>query len=479
MISEIEKRTKVLDVNSRYFGLETLVLMENAGRGAAEEISRRYGSGKRIGVFCGLGNNGGDGFVIARHLMDKNDVTLFLLGDSERINTEEAKKNWRILEKTNLKKVIIRDSTALSGHDFNGFDIIVDGMLGTGVAGELREPFRSCVREVNESRARKVSVDIPTGFGAALSVKSELTLSFDFPKTEGAEVLTLGIPLDIENSIGPGDVKILKGRKADAHKGQAGRVMIIGGSSFFRGALEYAGRAAAKIADLVYHCCPRPCLGTVERIPDFLGECLDCDFLAETHLPEIIRRIKEYHCDSILIGPGLGLGPGVGIRDETKKLVIGLVKDLKEMKIVIDADGLNAIVDDLNILGENVVLTPHRGEFRRLSGQEPTAETVTRFARKYHCMVTLKAPVDIVSNGARTKFNFTGNPGMATGGTGDILSGTIAGLACTNDLLEASLASVFLTGLAGDLVQKERGNYFTATDVLEKLPTAFKWADEF
>ena len=479
MTSEIEKRTKVLDVNSRYFGLETLVLMENAGRGAADEISRRCGKGEKIGIFCGLGNNGGDGFVVARHLMDKNDVTLFLLGDPERINTEEARRNWRILQKTNLKKVIVPDSTVLSGHDFNGFEIIVDGMLGTGVAGELREPYKSCVLKVNESRAKKVSIDIPTGFGSAISVNSELTLSFHFPKTDGAEVLTLGIPSDIENSIGPGDVKILNRRRADAHKGQAGRVMIIGGSSFFRGALEYAGKAVAKIADLVYHCCPRPCQGTVEKIPDFLGICLDGEFLAEIHLPEIIRRIKEYHCDSILIGPGLGLGPGVSVRDETRKLVIGLIKELKDKKIVIDADGLNAIVEDLNILGENIVLTPHRGEFRRFSGQEPTPENVTGFAKKYRCIVVLKAPVDIVSNGIRTKFNFSGNPGMATGGTGDILSGAIAGLASTNDLFEASLAAAFVTGLAGDFVQKEKGNYFTATDVLEKLPEAIKWAEDF
>ncbi len=479
MTSEIEKRTKVLDVNARYFGLETLVLMENAGRGAADEISRRYGSGKRTGIFCGLGNNGGDGFVIARHLMDKNDVTLFLLGDPERINTEEARRNWQILGRTNLKRVIIRDSAGLSGREFNAFEIIVDAMLGTGVAGELREPYKSCVARINESRAKKVSIDIPTGFGSALSVSPEFTLSFHFPKTEKAEVLPLGIPLDIEQSIGPGDVKVLSKRTVDAHKGQAGRVMIIGGSSFFRGALEYAGKAAAQIADLVYHCCPRPCLATVERIPDFLGTCLDGEFLAESHLPEIVRRIKEYHSDSILIGPGLGLGPGVGLRDETRKLVTGLVKELRGMKIVIDADGLNAVADDLNILGENVVLTPHRGEFRKLSGQEPTAENATSFAKKHHCILVLKAPVDIVSNGMRTKFNFTGNPGMATGGTGDILSGTIAGLAFANDLFEASLAAVFVTGLAGDLVQREMGNYFTATDVLEKLPEALKWAEDY
>ncbi len=478
-LEEGARRTKILDVNSRYFGLETSVLMENAGRGVADEISRRYGNEKRIAIFCGLGNNGGDGFVVARHLMNRNDVTLYLLGNPKEINTEEARKNWQILENTELKRLHIRDSTDLAKCDFGWFDIIVDGMLGVGMSGEPREPYKSTILKINENKAKKVCIDIPTGYGSEVSVKSDLTLSFHVPKLDGAEVLTLGIPPDIENRIGPGDVKILKKRRLDAHKGQAGRVMVVGGSAFFRGALEYAGRTAAKIVDLVYHCSPRPCSGAVERIPDFLGTCLDGEVLVESHVPEIIKRIDKYRCDSILIGPGLGLGPEVGIKNQTKKMVIGLVRELRDRKIVIDADGLNAILEDLDILQENLVLTPHRGEFRRLSGQEPTAENVSHFAKKYQCTVVLKGPVDIVSNGIVTKFNLTGNPGMATGGTGDVLSGAIAGFAAENDLFEACLAAVFVTGLSGDFVQKERGYSFTATDVVEKLPEAIKWAEEF
>ncbi len=255
--------------------------------------------------------------------------------------------------------------------------------------------------------------------------------------------------------------------------------MVVGGSSFFRGALEYAGKAAAKIVDLVYHCSPQPCSGAVEKVPDFLGTCLDGEFLTETHLPEIIKRVNQYRCDSILIGPGLGLGPEVGIRGETKKMVIGLVRELGGKKIVIDADGLNALLGNLDILHENVVLTPHRGEFKRLSGQEPTPENVTNFADKYGCIVVLKGPVDVVSNGIRTKFNYTGNPGMATGGTGDVLSGAIAGFAAHNDLFEACVAATFVTGLSGDFVREEKGYHFTATDVLEALSEAIRWAEEF
>jgi NAD(P)H-hydrate epimerase len=298
-LEEGAMKTKILDVNARYFGLETLVLMENAGRGVADEIFRRYGDKKKIGIFCGLGNNGGDGFVVARHLIKRNEVTLYLLGNPGEINTEEARRNWGVLENTNLKRIYIRDSTDLSGHDFDQFDVIVDGMLGTGMTGLPREPYKKTILKINKSKAKKVCIDIPSGYGSEVSIKSNLTLSFHFPKCDGAEVLTLGIPPDIEENIGPGHVKVLNKRGLDAHKGQAGRVMVVGGSSFFRGALEYAGKAAAKIVDLVYHCSPQPCSGAVEKIPDFLGMCLDGGVLVEGHLPEIIKRVNEYRCGRV------------------------------------------------------------------------------------------------------------------------------------------------------------------------------------
>ncbi len=478
-IEAIGKRTMILDVNSRYYGLETLVLMENAGRGVADVISQRYGKNRKIGIFCGTGNNGGDGFVAARHLMDQNQVTLFLLGHPNEIRTEEAKRNWQILEHTHLQRFFIRDSTDLINHDLDQFDIIVDGMLGTGIQGELREPYKSTVLRMNQTNAKKVSIDIPTGYGSKTSLESNITISFHFPKCEGAEVLSLGIPSGIEKGVGPGEVKALQKRKPAAHKGEAGRVMIIGGSAFFRGALEYAGRAAAKIADLVYHCSPDPCSGAVERIPDFLGTCLKGDYLKGEHLSEIVRRVNQYRCDSVVIGPGLGLGPEIGIKEETKELVIGLIKELKNQKLIIDADGLNAISKSLEVLRENMVLTPHRGEFRRLTGQEPTEENVTHFAKQFGCLLVVKGPIDMISNGRETKLNFTGNPGMATGGTGDILSGTIAGFAAINELFESCCASTFVVGLAGDFVKKEKGFYFTSNDVIEKLPEAIQWAEDF
>ncbi len=478
-LADAARRTRRLDVNARYAGLSTLVLMENAGRGVADAIVERYGPGRRVAVVCGLGNNGGDGFVAARHLHDRAEVTVVLLGPPKEIATPEARTNWEILERTGIRRVVIRDSTELAGHDFGAYDVIVDALLGTGASGEPREPYRSAVRAMNASRAAKVAIDIPTGAGSATAVAAALTLSFHFPKTPGAVVLPLGVPADLEARIGPGDVQVLAGRPRDAHKGQAGRVLIAGGSLFFRGALEYAARAAAAIVDLVYHCAPKPCEAVVARLPELIGSCLEGDVLGVGHLDEIRRRVDAYRCDAVLIGPGLGLGPGAGVAPETRELVVRLIPALAPVKVVVDADGLQALVGRLDVLGPHVVLTPHRGEFRMLAGTDPTVDQVAAFARAHRCTVVVKGPVDIVSDGARTRVNHTGNPGMATGGTGDVLAGALLGFAARHDLFDAACAAAFVTGLAGDFVREAQGEHFTAGDVASALPGAIRWAEQF
>jgi hydroxyethylthiazole kinase-like uncharacterized protein yjeF len=473
------RRTRRLDVNARYAGLSTLVLMENAGRGVADAIVERYGTGRRVAVFCGLGNNGGDGFVAARHLADRAEVTVVLLGSPKELQTEEARTNWALLERTGVRRLVVRDSTELAGHEFGAYDVLVDALLGTGASGEPREPYRSAVRAMNASRGVRVSVDVPTGAGSPTAVAADLTLSFHFPKTPDAVVLPLGVPAELEARIGPGDVQVLATRPREAHKGQAGRVLIVGGSAFFRGALEYAARAAAAIVDLVYHSAPKPCEATIARLPDLIGTCLEGDVLGLHHLDEIRRRVETCRCDAVLVGPGLGLGPGVGVAPETRELVVRLVPALAPAKVVVDADGLQALAGRLDVLGPHVALTPHRGEFQALAGTAPSPEAVAAFARDHGCTVVVKGPVDLVSDGVRTRANHTGNPGMATGGTGDVLAGALLGFAACNPLFEAACAAAFVTGLAGDLVKAAQGESFTAADVAAALPGAIKWAREF
>jgi NAD(P)H-hydrate epimerase len=278
--------------------------------------------------------------------------------------------------------------------------------------------------------------------------------------------------------IGPADIRSLSRRPPDARKGQGGRVLIVGGSVFFRGALVYAARAAAQIADLVYHCAPAPCRAAIDQQPDLLGTCLDGDYLHAGHLDDVLRRVEAYRIDAVLIGPGMGLGPEAGVPEGTRDLVARLIPRLADRKVVVDADGLNALAGRLDVLGPHVCLTPHRGEFAKLSGVDPTSEHVVAFAKARRAVVVLKGPVDVVTDGERTRYNHTGNPGMATGGTGDVLSGALAGLAARNDLFHAACAAAYLTGLAGDLVMETRGEFFTASDVVDMLGGAAMRADE-
>jgi NAD(P)H-hydrate epimerase len=234
----------------------------------------------------------------------------------------------------------------------------------------------------------------------------------------------------------------------------------------------YAARAAAPIVDLVYHCAPAPCRTAIDLLPDLLGTCLEGDVLGIGHLGEILKRVEAYRIDSVLVGPGMGLGPIAGVPAETRELVVNLLPRLSPYKVVVDADGLNAIAGHLDVLGPHVCLTPHRGEFRTLAGVEPMPEFATAFANAHRCTIVVKGQVDIVSDGHRTRFNHTGNPGMATGGTGDVLSGALAAFAARNDLFLAACVATYLTGLAGDLAMAHRGEYFTASDVVDRLPAA-------
>ncbi|MFQ6089384.1 MAG: NAD(P)H-hydrate dehydratase [Candidatus Methanofastidiosia archaeon] len=444
----MDKKTYILDANCRYFGLTTLQLMENAGRGVALEIERRFGQNLKIGIFCGLGNNGGDGFVAARFLQGKNDVCLYLLGSKDDIKTEVARRNLEILQRSGLEVFNIKDSKDEFRLDF---DLVVDAMLGSGISGELREPFREVVRKLNESKAKKISIDLPTkGF------KADLILSMHFPKTEGAVALDIGIPKEFESFVGPGDVKFLKRRRKDSHKGENGKVLIVGGSKRYVGAPVYAGLSASKLSDLVFISTSSDSLNHLKAYPDFIV----------SGFSEIKTQIGDV--DSVLVGCGLGTSK------EIQKLVNGIT--FYEKKLIFDADALKVLKPEN--LGENCIVTPHEFEFKRLFGLDATEKNVLRMASKYGCVIVLKGRTDIIC-GRELKYNFTGNEGMTTGGTGDVLAGVIVGFASTNALFESACAGAFVTGLAGDMVLKEKGIHYTALDVISKISEAVRWCEEF
>ncbi len=460
-----ELETAILDCNSRYYSMDTIQLMENAGRSAAEEIEKRYGPRKKIGVFCGLGNNGGDGFVAARFLASSNEVTVYLLGKPEDIQTAEARRNWDILQHTSAEKVGFQSRMSLPQ-----FDVIVDALLGTGITGELREPYKSVVETLNALPGEKVSVDIPTGYRTSTSFAADLTLSMHYPKTENCVTVTLGVPREFETLVGPGDVRFLKKRRKDSHKGDNGRVLIIGGSPIFHGAPIYAAMAASTIVDLTLVACPLSAAPIVKAAsPDFIVHPLSSEHVVLKDVPLILELSDS--CDSVLIGPGLGMD------EETQKACRTIISELKKKKktIIVDADGLKALKDHTDLIFESMVLTPHRGEFAMLFSDDP----VEKAAALHHCTIVQKAPVDIISNGVKTKYNYTGNAGMTTGGTGDVLAGLITGFSATNDPFQASCAAAFVNGLAGDRCYEQVGFHFTSSDVVRALKSVLLWCDTF
>lgn len=460
-MNEIE--TAILDCNSRYYGMDTIQLMENAGRSVAEEIGKRYPPQKKIAIFCGLGNNGGDGCVAARFLAQENEVTLYLVGRPESIQTAEARKAWDILEHTSVKKRFIGDATDISIPEY---DIIIDALLGTGISGELREPYKTLIKRLNALSGAKVSVDIPTGYRTSEAFAADLTISMHYPKTEDCTTVSIGIPKEFESLVGPGDVKFLKKRRKDSHKGDNGRVLIVGGSELYHGAPIYSGMAASYLVDLVLVACPQSVSGIIkESTPDFIVHPLSSDHLVLEDVPCITELASS--CDVVLIGPGLGTWR------ETQEACCRIIPQLK--KTVVDADGLKALKDHLDILTETTVLTPHRGEFTMLFGEKPVEEA----ASQHKCIIVQKGVCDLISNGVKTKYNYTGNAGMTTGGTGDVLAGLITGFSAVNDLFQASCAATFVNGKAGDQCFDKWGFHYTASDVVRHLQSALMWCDDF
>ena len=473
----------VWDINAKWLGITPHQLMENAGAGVAKVIEERFGRGHRIAVFSGTGNNGGDGFVAARHLSFDNDVTVFLVGEEAKIRSEEARHNWEILKGLDFVEIrVLKDSAYIKKLDLSGYDVIVDALLGAGTRGEPREPVRSAIEKINEhsERAKIVSVDLPSGYPSDVRVRADFAVTFQWDKEEyrGFErvIVKIGYPRELYHLVGPGNAKFAL-RKRGQHKGQNGRLLVIGGSSSYYGAPYLASKGASYLVDLVYLAMPAE---PAKRItdPDLILRPFPGESFSVKHIDGLLQLAEK--ADAVVIGPGMGLA------EETKEFVRAFVARCGK-PMVIDADGLKALAEDLSVLkGKAFVLTPHAGEFKALFGVKPPetlverAEVVKEKAREAGGVVLFKGAYDIISDGKTWKYNRTGNPGMTTGGTGDVLAGLVGALiALKNPPLRAASVGAFLNGLAGDMVKEELGENFTALELAKRIPKAIKWVEEF
>jgi len=479
----------ILDRNSEYLGVSTPQLMENAGRSVADEIAARFGTGSSVVIYGGTGRNGGDGMVAARHLAGRGfKVAYRLVGEESAISDPSTLQNWKALKAmASVKVERYRDSSSLAESDW---DVVVDALLGTGSKGKLRQPILKAVQVINGSGGFKVAVDLPTGVDSDTgevmgeAVRANLTVTLHALK-KGLEkagefcgeikVVNIGMPPEASAIAGPGDVEaVIQPRAAEAHKGQFGRLLVIGGSEVFSGAPALVALGAYRTGtDLVFVAAPEKTALTISSIsPNMITIKLPGENLSPAHL-RLLRGELE-RCSAVAIGPGLGLARHtVAAVRKIVSLVLQLGKPL-----LLDADGLKSLgVVKKRMFDESTVMTPHAGEFQAVSGKAPSrdlklrSDDVKDFAFRSGAVVLLKGHTDIISNGARVKWNYTGNPGMTVGGTGDVLSGIVAGLMAQGiEGFKAAVAGAFVNGAAGDFAMEEYGYHLTPTDLLEHIP---------
>ena len=487
-ITSYEMRS--IETNAEYFGISLLQLMEAAGKNVVDEIASRFKSKEtKIVIFCGLGGNGGDGLVAARYLKYLGfNVEVILVGDSQKIAHESTKKNWNILNQLNNSIPImeIKDSTLIP--DVKA-DVVVDALLGIGLKGKLRPPIIQIVKRINSLQTFCIAVDVPTGIdsdtGEVLgeAIKANITVTFYKSKLGFAKakdytgeiiVKNIGLPKELEQFSGPGDVNLaVKHRFLEAHKGDFGKLLIIGGSNVFSGAPALAGLAALRTGvDIVTIAAPEKTAAIISSMTPALITLK----LKGKHLNNRNLSIIEQQLDA---STAVVLGPGCGLHDETKDAVKEIIELIEKRKkpLLVDADGIKIFSEFKRKLDCPFVLTPHMKEYEILTGNklsndlDEKTKDVRKIAKKLGATILLKNPVDIISNGEDFKHNFAGNPGMTVGGTGDVLSGIIGGfMAMGTDVFRAAVAGAFVNGAAGDFIAVEKGYHMLPTDILEWIP---------
>jgi NAD(P)H-hydrate epimerase len=492
----------------REWGIPGVVLMENAAAAVMAEMDRFFGglAGLKVGIVCGKGNNGGDGLALARRLSIRGvPVRVALLAPVSAVSGE-ARTHLDILRKTDVELAPNASAGAVADI-IEWSDIIVDAILGVGLSSPLAGKFRQVVETINAASSPVVAVDIPTGINAdtgevmGAAIRADLTVTMAlikrglilFPGAAYAgavRVVDIGIPHEVveKESISLSLLGrefvwgMVRRRASDAHKGDFGHAMIIAGSVGKAGAAAMAAKAALRAgAGLVTVATPGSIVPVIQQhaaeamcIP--AGESIDgtIGMGAEDELVKASDRMT-----AVAIGPGLTTHP------ETVQAVRSIVQRLT-VPMVIDADAVNALAGSPAILKRAkapVIITPHPGEMARLLGTSPDEVQKDRvgiagkFAEKHGVTLVLKGAGTIVADpNGETFINATGNPGMATAGTGDVLTGMIAGLLAQGyPATQAACLGVYLHGLAGDLAAKDKTEMaMIAGDVIEKIPEAVK-----
>ncbi len=493
------------------FGLPGRVLMENAGRGATRFLLDHFRGIPitTIGIIAGRGNNGGDGFVIARYLCQKGiHVRVYLLANADAVKGDAA-ANLNLLAPLGIPVVEIPDEAAFTkvNADMQPIDLWIDAILGTGLKSDVKGYFRKVITFINRLKKPVFAVDIPSGLNSdtgqpcGACIHAQATATFAFAKTghllqPGAtytgklKIVDIGIPQKIAEQIKPKQYLLtpvqvqnyFQPRKTDTHKGKTGHLLVVAGSPGKTGAAAMTAmsaiRSGAGLVTLGVPQCINAVLETqvLEAMTEPLPE-IENGRLGEAAFDAIMNLVTDKRC--------LAIGPGLGQADETKTLVRRIIAQ-SPVPLVIDADGLNNLVGQTKILQKlnvPVILTPHPGEMARLMEtsasivQQDRIKSARDFALKFNVHVVLKGAATVIAHpDGRAYINSTGNSGMASGGMGDVLTGVIAGLVTQGFSPEsATHAGVYLHGAAADTLSESIGPFgYLAGEVMDTIPAEIR-----
>lgn len=484
--------------------IPSIILMENAALSCVSELKKDFNLKKsRVAVFCGKGNNGGDGLAIARHLFNMGvKVTVYLVNGNEF--SGDALINYDIVKASDIPVDTITDTDGFE-YEIRSYDIVIDAILGTGIKGTVRGIAFDVIRLINENARYTLSVDVPSGINSdsgdicGICIKADKTVTFAaykigmfmFPASDyTGEILVadISIPekvIEMQNlQINVTDDRfvrsVISDRDNNTHKGDYGKLLIIAGSKGMTGAAYLASMAALKSgAGLITLACPQSVHNIMEtkttEVMTFpVGD--NDGHMAYTAASSLVSRAKT--ADAILIGPGIGR-----FNDTTE--VVKTVLRNANVPVIVDADALYAVSQDKELLRDctcDLIFTPHAMEMSRLTGldidyiEENRIQVSREFSEEIGATLLLKGHHSIVTSPSlRQYINNTGNPGMASGGSGDVLSGIIAALVARGiDGTKAASSAAYIHGLAGDIAKDRYGvESMTAVDILNCLPEAF------
>ena len=502
-VSSVEQMRAMDRQAGKKLGISEEILMENAGQASFQVLSREWGGGgRRYVIFCGNGNNGGDGLVVARHILSGGGIPLvFLVGDPARFRGA-AKTNMEIIEKLPVEVVRVKDVAALRSTVLHS-DGIVDALFGTGLDRKVSGIYQEAIELINASGRPVLSLDIPSGVNGetgevmGTAVRADHTVAFGLPKIGNMlypgcglcgrlHVCHLSFPPTLYDDdaimVETNGFIPLPPRERTAHKGSMGDVLFIAGAAGYFGAPYFAAmsflKAGGGYSRLAAPRSMTPFLATRGSEIVFVPQ-------AETTEGSLSLKNKEAllalagQVDMVVIGPGLSLA------DETQGLIRELAAGI-EKPLLIDGDGITALAGEPQLIRNRrapTVLTPHPGEMSRITGKPVSVierkriEILQETAADLHAFVVLKGARSLIGTPERRVFiNLSGNPGMATAGAGDVLTGTIAAMSGLGlPLEEAVRKGVFIHGFSGDLAAADKGeDGITAQDILNYLPYALK-----